>query len=89
LIKPANESGFPALAVATGSCANISSTTFTHHQLRKELGVWYTPPEIVRYMVARVDRVLREEPAIPDGLADNRMVILDPCCGTGAYCSVG
>ncbi len=26
--------------------------------LRKELGVWYTPPEIVRYMVARVDRVL-------------------------------
>ncbi len=29
--------------------------------LRKELGVWYTPPEIVEYMVARVDTVLREE----------------------------
>jgi hypothetical protein len=26
--------------------------------LRKDLGVWYTPLEIVRYMVARVDRVL-------------------------------
>ena len=22
--------------------------------LRKQLGVWYTPPEVVRYMVARV-----------------------------------
>ena len=24
--------------------------------LRKQLGVWYTPTEVVRYMVARVDR---------------------------------
>ena len=53
--------------------------------LRKELGVWYTPPEIVRYQVERVDRVLREELDIPDGLADDNVVILDPCCGTGAY----
>lgn len=54
-------------------------------ELRKELGVWYTPPEIVRYQVERVDRVLREELDIPDGLADDNVVILDPCCGTGAY----
>jgi hypothetical protein len=54
-------------------------------QLRKELGVWYTPPEIVQYMVARVDTVLREELEIADGLADPRVVVLDPCCGTGAY----
>jgi hypothetical protein len=54
-------------------------------QLRKELGVWYTPPEVVEYMVERVDRVLREELAIADGLADDRVVVLDPCCGTGAY----
>ena len=53
-------------------------------ELRKELGVWYTPPEIVQYMVARVDTVLREELDIPDGLADPRVVVLDPCCGTGA-----
>ena len=38
-------------------------------ELRKQLGVWYTPREVVRYMVARVDRVLREELAIADGLA--------------------
>ncbi len=54
-------------------------------QLRKGLGVWYTPPEIVQYMVARVDQVLRSELDIPDGLADPRVVVLDPCCGTGAY----
>ncbi|MDJ0670603.1 MAG: N-6 DNA methylase [Microcystis sp. M53598_WE2] len=53
--------------------------------LRKELGVWYTPPEIVRYMVARVDRVLREELNIEDGLANPDVYVLDPCCGTGAY----
>jgi len=54
-------------------------------ELRKELGVWYTPPEIVQYQVERVDRVLREELHIADGLADEQVVILDPCCGTGAY----
>lgn len=53
--------------------------------LRKDLGVWYTPPEIVKYMVARVDMVLREELGIEDGLADRRVYVLDPCCGTGAY----
>ena len=37
-------------------------------ELRKELGVWYTPPEIVKYMVERVDTVLREELNLPDGL---------------------
>lgn len=53
--------------------------------LRKELGVWYTPTEVVEYMVARVDAVLREELNIEDGLADPRVYVLDPCCGTGAY----
>jgi hypothetical protein len=36
-------------------------------------------------MVARVDTVLRQELDIPDGLADPRVYVLDPCCGTGAY----
>ncbi|MDO9557085.1 MAG: type ISP restriction/modification enzyme [Coriobacteriia bacterium] len=54
-------------------------------QLRKELGVWYTPDEVVKYMVARVDWALREELGIADGLADPSVVVLDPCCGTGAY----
>lgn len=54
-------------------------------ELRKEMGVWYTPPEIVQYQVARVDAVLREELDLADGLADPNVVVLDPCCGTGAY----
>lgn len=54
-------------------------------ELRRQLGVWYTPTEIVRYMVERVDRVLREELEIADGLADPNVYVLDPCCGTGAY----
>ncbi|MEX0676990.1 MAG: type ISP restriction/modification enzyme [Pirellulales bacterium] len=53
--------------------------------LRKELGVWYTPPEIVEYQVARVDAVLRDELNLPDGLADSNVIVLDPCCGTGTY----
>src|SRR6185437_1553858 len=54
-------------------------------ELRKELGVWYTPQEIVKYQVARVDLALREELSIEDGLADPSVYVLDPCCGTGAY----
>lgn len=53
--------------------------------LRKDLGVWYTPPEVVIYMVERVDTILREEFGFVDGLADERVYVLDPCCGTGAY----
>ena len=35
--------------------------------LRKQLGVWYTPAEVVRYMVARVDRALRDDLGSPTG----------------------
>ena len=53
--------------------------------LRKQLGVWYTPVEVVRYMVARVDRALKDDLGIPEGLAADNVYVLDPCCGTGAY----
>ena len=51
--------------------------------LRKQLGVWYTPAEVVRYMVARVDRALKDDLDIPEGLAAENVYVLDPCCGTG------
>ena len=54
-------------------------------ELRKQLGVWYTPTEVVRYMVARVDKALKDDLGIPDGLAAENVYVLDPCCGTGAY----
>lgn len=54
-------------------------------ELRKDLGVWYTPVEVVKYMVARVDAELRDTLGVEDGLANPNVFILDPCCGTGAY----
>ncbi len=53
--------------------------------LRKQLGVWYTPAEVVRYMVARVDKALKDDLGISDGLAAENVYVLDPCCGTGAF----
>ena len=54
-------------------------------ELRKQLGVWYTPAEVVRYMVARVDKALKDDLDIAEGLAADHVYVLDPCCGTGAY----
>lgn len=54
-------------------------------ELRRELGVWYTPPEVVHYMVEHVDQALREQLNLPLGLADSNVHVLDPCTGTGSY----
>ena len=56
-------------------------------ELRKQLGVWYTPIEVVRYMVARVDNALKCDMGIAEGLAADNVYVLDPCCGTGAFLS--
>ena len=53
--------------------------------LRKQLGVWYTPIEVVSYMVTRIDKALKEDLDVADGLAADNVYVLDPCCGTGAY----
>ncbi len=53
--------------------------------LRKQLGVWYTPDQVVRYMVARVDKALKDDLGIAAGLAAENVYVLDPCCGTGAF----
>ena len=36
-------------------------------------------------MVARVDRALKADLGIADGLAAENVFVLDPCCGTGAF----
>ena len=53
--------------------------------LRQEFGVWYTPRPLVKYMVERVDTVLRQDLGIEDGLADPSVAVLDPACGTGGF----
>jgi len=54
-------------------------------RLRKDMGVYFTPKEIVKYMVARVDRVLKDELGVENGFADENVYVLDPCCGTGTF----
>ncbi len=36
-------------------------------------------------MVARVDKALKDDLGISEGLAAENVYVLDPCCGTGAY----
>lgn len=85
---------YPTLrAESEGGTTTISALTYFYEpfleafdpELRKELGVWYTPPEIVRYQVRKVEQILRERLDCRRGFADERVVVLDPCCGTGAY----
>ncbi|MGB8843382.1 MAG: type ISP restriction/modification enzyme [Aliidongia sp.] len=50
----------------------------------KKFGVYYTPPEVVRLIVAEADRALREWLGV-DGLMDGAVQLLDPACGTGTF----
>ncbi|WP_063825596.1 type ISP restriction/modification enzyme [Mesorhizobium amorphae] len=81
---------FPSLS--DGDVASAAMTYFYEPfleafdpALKKTMGVWYTPPEIVRYQVRRAHELLKQELGRPLGLADENVVLLDPCCGTGAY----
>lgn len=47
-------------------------------------GVYYTPPEVVRLIVAETDRALRQGLGT-DGLLDPAVQLLDPACGTGTF----
>src|SRR5690606_18031389 len=54
-------------------------------ELRRQLGIWYTPRDVVAYQVARVHELLRTRFDLPAGLADERVFVLDPAVGTGSY----
>ncbi len=49
--------------------------------LRKQLGVWYTPVEVVRYMVARVDKALKDDLGIPGGSPRRTSMCWTPAAG--------
>ncbi len=51
---------------------------------RERYGVFYTPLEVVRYMVGALDRVLRDHLGT-QGLCDPNVTILDPATGTGTF----
>jgi hypothetical protein len=53
-------------------------------QARERYGVYYTPVEVVQYMVGALDRALRENLG-RQGLRDSGVTILDPAAGTGTF----
>lgn len=60
-------------------------------EIRKKMGVWYTPQPVVSYMVQAVDTLLKNQLGIPNGLAQkdtegkDAVHILDPATGTGTF----
>ena len=65
-------------------------------KIREDFGVWYTPHQVVNFIVDAVDYLLKTELEIQDGLADNSIIeyqgkqihkvqILDPATGTGTF----
>ena len=54
-------------------------------QRRVDRGVYYTPPQVISYIVRSVDSLLKMELNRPDGLADENTLILDPATGTGGF----
>ena len=53
--------------------------------MRDSLGIWFTPPAIAAYQVARADRHLRDDLHVAGGLANASVIVLDPAVGTGTY----
>ena len=54
-------------------------------QRRVDRGVYYTPPQVISYIVRSVDTLLKTELNRLDGLADDNTLILDPATGTGGF----
>jgi predicted helicase len=48
-------------------------------------GIVHTPVEIARFVVRSIDRVLVERFGFFSGIADPRVVVLDPCVGPGIF----
>ena len=54
-------------------------------QRRVDRGVYYTPPQVISYIVRSVDALLKTDLNKPDGLAEDSALILDPATGTGGF----
>jgi len=63
-------------------------------KMKKKRGVYYTPDEVVSYIVRSVDYLLKTKFGLKRGLADeskikdkdlHRLLILDPAVGTGTF----
>lgn len=54
-------------------------------ELRKQSGSYYTPNEVVSFMVRFTEDILRSRFDREKGFADDDVVVVDPAMGTGTY----
>jgi len=54
-------------------------------KVREMRGVYYTPEPVVSYIVRSIDRLLKTRFNKPQGLADDKTLILDPAVGTATF----
>ena len=54
-------------------------------KLRKDVGAYYTPPEVVHAQVRLIDQLLVARLNKPLGFTDPAVITLDPAVGTGTY----
>ena len=54
-------------------------------KVREMRGVYYTPEPVVSYVVHSIDHLLKTRFNRPQGLADEKTLILDPAVGTATF----
>jgi predicted helicase len=54
-------------------------------KIREMRGVYYTPEPVVSYIVRSIDHLLKTRFNRPQGLADEKTLILDPALGTATF----
>lgn len=54
---------------------------------RERRGVYYTPNQVVSYIVRSLDLILKEKMLLEDGLANENVTVLDPAGGTLTFLS--
>lgn len=56
-------------------------------EYRRARGIVHTSAPLARFMVRHLDELLRERLDLPYGIADPRVTLVDPACGTGVFFS--
>ncbi|MCY4104079.1 MAG: N-6 DNA methylase [bacterium] len=93
-IEPAVESLLALLAATDPALLNDAGDWLYFYEdflaqydpdLRKESGSYYTPAELVQFMVRLVDEVLRTRLGQPSGFAEESVTVIDPAVGTGTF----
>ena len=77
----------PAILNDTGDWLNLYEDFLASYDpnLRKESGSYYTPAELVNFMVRLTDEVLVNRLEKPGGFAEESVTVIDPAVGTGTF----